>query len=78
MTYIYYKNLYIYLQLPGGSVGIESTRNEGDAGDAVFIPGSAKSPGGGHGAVLCLVAQWCPTLCDPIAQEAPCPWGFSR
>ena len=25
-------------------------------------------------AVLCLVAQFCPTLCDPI----PCPWGFSR
>ena len=31
---------------PGGSVGKESTCN---AGDGVSIPGSGRSPGGGHG-----------------------------
>ena len=31
--------------------------------------------------VLCLVAQWCPTLCDPHGLQPSrllCPWGFSR
>ena len=30
--------------------------------------------------VLCLVAQSCPTLCDPMDHSPPgsCPWGFSR
>ena len=32
--------------LPGGSVGKESACNEGDLGS---IPGSGRSPGGGHG-----------------------------
>ena len=34
---------------PGGSVGKESACNAGDAGDTVSIPGSGRSPGGGHG-----------------------------
>ena len=31
-------------------------------------------------AMLCLVAQSCPTLCDPMdcSPPASCPWGFSR
>ena len=37
------------MRLPGGSVGIESTCNAGDAGDAVLIPGLGRSPGGGCG-----------------------------
>ena len=32
-----------------GSVGKESTCNAGDSGDAGLIPGSGRSPGGGHG-----------------------------
>ena len=31
---------------PGSSAGIESTHNSGDLGS---IPGSGRSPGGGHG-----------------------------
>ena len=34
---------------PGGSMGKESTYSEGDTGDMGSIPGSGKSPGGGHG-----------------------------
>ena len=34
---------------PGGSVGKESACKAGDAGDAGSIPGSGRSPGGGHG-----------------------------
>ena len=34
---------------PSGSVGKESTCNAGDAGDTSSIPGSGRSPGGGHG-----------------------------
>ena len=34
---------------PGGSVGKESTCNAGNAGDEGSIPGSGRSPGGGHG-----------------------------
>ena len=34
---------------PGGSVGKESTCNAGDAGDMGLLPGSGRSPGGGHG-----------------------------
>ena len=34
---------------PGGSVGKESACNAGDAKDMGSIPGSGRSPGGGHG-----------------------------
>ena len=34
---------------PGGSVGIESNHNGGEAGDTGLIPESGRSPGGGHG-----------------------------
>ena len=34
---------------PDGSVGKESTCNAGDLGDMDLIPGSRRSPGGGHG-----------------------------
>ena len=34
---------------PDGSVGKESTSNAGDLGDMDLIPGSRRSPGGGHG-----------------------------
>ena len=34
---------------PGGSVGKEPDFNAGDARDAGSIPGSGRSPGGGHG-----------------------------
>ena len=34
---------------PGGPVGKESACNAGDAGDTGSIPGSGRSPAGGHG-----------------------------
>ena len=34
---------------PGGSVGKEPDLNAGDARDTGSIPGSGRSPGGGHG-----------------------------
>ena len=34
---------------PGGSVAKEFACNEGDTGDSVSIPGSGRTPGGGHG-----------------------------
>ena len=37
------------MDFPGGSVGKESACNAGRAGDAVSIPESGRSPGGGHG-----------------------------
>ena len=37
---------YYYISLPGGSDGKDSTCN---AGDLDWIPGSGRSPGGGHG-----------------------------
>ena len=64
---------------PEGSVDKESACNAGDTGDAGSIPGSGRSPGGGHGNPFqysCLknpmnmsgwvkVAQSCLTLCNP-------------
>ena len=37
------------LGFPGGSVGEESACSVGDAGDLSLIPGSGRSPEGGHG-----------------------------
>ena len=34
---------------PGGSDGKESACNAGNTGDAGLIPGTGRSPGGGHG-----------------------------
>ena len=38
-----------YQGLPWWLSGKESTYNAGDAGDEGLIPGSGRSPGGGHG-----------------------------
>ena len=48
-----------------GSVGKESACNIGDAGDVGLIPGSGRSPGGGHGNPL----QYS-CLENPIEREA--------
>ena len=37
------------LDFPGGASGKEPTANAGDVRDVDLIPGSVKSPGGGHG-----------------------------
>ena len=37
---------------PGDTSGKESTYNAGDTGDVGSIPGSRRSPGGGHGNLL--------------------------
>ena len=49
---------------PGGSVSKESTCNAGDTGDAGSIPGSGRSPGGGHGNPL-----QCSCLENPLDRE---------
>ena len=40
------------MSFSGGSTGKESTCNAGDAGDSGLIPGSRRSPAGGHGNAL--------------------------
>ena len=39
----------LLMGFPGGSVGKESTCSAGAAEDSDSIPGSGRSPGGGHG-----------------------------
>ena len=73
----------IFLGFPCGSAGKESACNVGDLG---WIPGLGRSPGEGKGSPLqcpactkhtgppqdtCLVAQSCPTLCDPMDCSPP-------
>ena len=41
--------VYVYVALPWWPRGQESTCNAGDAGDSGSIPGSGRSPEGGHG-----------------------------
>ena len=51
---------------PGGSVGKkQSACNAGDAGDVGLIPGSGRSPGGGHGN-----PHQCPCLENPMDRGA--------
>ena len=49
------------LDFPGGSVGEESTYNEGNTGS---IPESGRSPGGGHG-ISSILAWRIPWTEDP-------------
>ena len=51
--------------LPGGSVGKEPACNAGDGRDTGSIPGSGRSPGGGHGNPL----QY-PSLENPMDRGA--------
>ena len=51
---------------PGGSVVKNPPGSEGDAGDSGLIPGSGRSPGGGHGNPL-----QCSCLERPIDRR---PW----
>ena len=51
----------------------ESTCNAGDAGDAGSIPGSGRSPGGGHGNPL----QYS-CLENPMDRGAWSPWGLKE
>ena len=42
-------NMYLYIWgFPGGSLGKECAKNEGDTGDMGSVPGLGRSPGGGH------------------------------
>ena len=50
---------------PGGSVGKESALSALDTGDAGSIPGSRRSPGGGHGNPL-----WYSCLENPMDRGA--------
>ena len=47
-AYIFSVYLYMCVCFPGGSVGKETSCNPGDTGDVGSIPGSGRSPGGGH------------------------------
>ena len=48
MPHLFYLFLYLILRLPWWLSGKESTCNVGDEGDVGSIPGSERSPGGGH------------------------------
>ena len=50
-----YVRIYVYNSFPGGSVGKESTCNEGDLS---LIPGLGKYPGVGHSHPLPKVHAW--------------------
>ena len=39
----------VYIGFPGGTMGKEPTCNAGDIRDMGSMPGSGRSPGGGHG-----------------------------
>ena len=41
-----------WVEFPGGSAVEDPPANKGNTGDADFIPGSGRSPGGGHGTPL--------------------------
>ena len=43
-----YLSLLVIMGFPGGSLGKESACNAGDEGHLGSIPGSGRSPGGGH------------------------------
>ena len=49
---LYLAAFVLYLGLPGGASGKEYADNAGDTGNVGSIPGSEKSPGGGHGSPL--------------------------
>ena len=55
----------IFIGLPDGSVGKESTRNAGDTRDSDSIPGSGRSPGQGNGNPL-----WYSCLKNPMGGGA--------
>ena len=48
-----------------GSAGKESTYNAGDTGDLGLIPGQVRSPGGGHGNPLSILAWRIPWIEEP-------------
>ena len=48
---IFYSNCKWSMGFPGDSM-VKTACNAGDAGDASLIPGSGRSPGGGHGKPL--------------------------
>ena len=52
MIYFYLKPLTFFKGFPGGTLGKEPTCHSGDVRDAGSIPGSGRSPGGGHGNLL--------------------------
>ena len=64
-----YKLKYTYTY-PGGSVVKNLPASIGDTGDAGLIPGSGRSPGGGHGSPL-----QCSCLENSVDKEAWCAVG---
>ena len=47
-----FRGRFFFLGFPDGSAGEESACHAGDKGDASFIPGSGRSPGGRPGSPL--------------------------
>ena len=64
------------MRLRGGSAGIEPNCNAGDAGDAVLIPGWARSPGGGHGACALLSRSVVSNSLRPYSPRGPLSMGI--
>ena len=52
MNIVYQRNLRSFIWALQWLSGKESACNAGDTGDAVLIPGSGRSPGGGNGNLL--------------------------
>ena len=63
------------MEFLGGSMGKESLCNAGDKGDADLIPGSGRSPGGGHGNPLQYSCLESPTTEEPGGLR---PWGHQE
>ena len=72
-----YHNVSNTAGFPGDSVGKESTCNAGDTGDVGSIPGSGRSPEGGHGNPLqysCLENSMDRGACQAIVHGVAKSW----
>ena len=70
MPHLFYLFLYLILRLPWWLSGKESTCNVGDEGDVGSIPGSERSPGGGHENPPNVLAWRIPWTEEPIVLQS--------
>ena len=55
---------------PGGTAVKKRPANAGDAGDMGLIPGSGRSPGGGHGSPPSVLAWRIPWTEEPVGLQS--------
>ena len=67
-------NAHTYKDFPGGSAVKNSPANAGDTGDAGSIPGSGRSPRGGHGNPLQYLAWRNPWTEEPSMLQSMRSW----